>query len=389
MSMSPTEQLSLLKDYVLPAIHAANLTAQILVYDHNWDQPAYPTSVLSDTAVTASPNVAGIAWHWYGGVPGAMTTLHNLYPRLNNYVTEASGGTWITDEVKQDFEMIVHSMRNWASAYVKWGLALDQNHGPHSGGCATCTPLVTIDSSTGVVSYPIDYYTLGHFSKFVLPGSVALWSSNAPGLISAAFATPDGKVVLVAYNDSSADKSFEVSWRGRSLVYSLPALAGATFTWIANEGARGGGLSTADILRQPVRRPRYAIAATGQIQASSYTQIANLQSEACNDAEGGFDIGYSADGGWLEFDNIDFGTGLTTVDMRWASAGSGGALEFHLDSASGPTIAQGSLPVTGGWQIWRTFSMPVSGAQGLHKVFVVFRGSGTNGSGNLNWFRFQ
>jgi hypothetical protein len=27
-----------------------------------------------------------------------MTTMHNLYPGLNNYVTEASGGTWISDE---------------------------------------------------------------------------------------------------------------------------------------------------------------------------------------------------------------------------------------------------------------------------------------------------
>ncbi len=333
MSMSSIEQLRLLRDYVLPAMHAANLTTKILVYDHNWDQPVYPKSVLNDAAVAASPNVAGTAWHWYGGTPGAMTTIHNLYPGLNSYVTEASGGTWIR-------------------------------------------------------SYPIDYYSLGHFSKFVLPGSVALWSSNAPGLISAAFATPDGKVVLVAYNDSSADKTFQVSWRGRSFAYSLPALAGATFTWIASAGERTGRSITAGVPR-PVRWPRYAIAAIGQIQASSYTQIGNLQSEPCSDVEGGFDIGYSADGGWLEFNNIDFGSGPTTVDVRWASAGSGGALEFHLDRVSGPTIAQGSLPVTGGWQTWQTFSIPVSGAQGLHRVFVVFRGSGTNGLGNLNWFRFR
>jgi hypothetical protein len=138
-----------------------------------------------------------------------------------------------------------------------------------------------------------------------------------------------------------------------------------------------------------VRRPRYAIAAASQIQASSYTQIANVQSESCSDAEGGFDIGYSADGGWLEFDNIDFGSGSTAVDVRWASGGSGGALEFHLDRASGPIVASGFLPVTGGWQTWQTFSIPVSGAQGLHRVFVVFRGNGTNGLGNLNWFRFR
>jgi len=389
VSMGPAEQLSLLRDYVLPALRAANLTTRVLVYDHNWDQPGYPLSVLNDASVALSQNLAGTAWHWYGGTPGAMTTVHNMYPGLNNYVTEASGGTWISDEVKQDFEMIVHSMRNWASTYVKWGLALDQNHGPHSGGCGTCTPLVTVDSTSGAVSYPVDYYTLGHFSKFVLPGSVALWSSNAPGLISAAFATPTRKVVLVAYNDSSADKVFQVSWRGRSFAYTLPALGGATFTWSAEDEDRTAGRAVKSGVARPNPFPQYTIAATGQIQASSYTQISNLQSEPCADADGGFDIGYSTDGGWLELDHVDFASGATAVDVRWASGGSGGALEFHLDSVSGPVIARGTLPPTGGWQTWQTYSIPVSAAQGLHALLVVFRGSGANGLGNLNWFRFR
>ena len=380
MSMTSTEQLNLLGNYILPALAAANLTTKVLIYDHNWDQPVYPEAVLAGTAIAASPNVGGIAWHWYGGPPGAMTTLHNQYPGLNNYVTEASGGTWITDEVKQDFEMIVHSMRNWASSYVKWGLALDQNRGPHYGGCGTCTPLVTVNSQTGGVSYPVDYYTLGHFSKFVPPGSVQVWSSNAPGLIDTAFVTPNRTMVLIAYNDSANSQSFQVSWQGRSFRYTLPPLAGATFTWAAGTESSATGRS---------RVPPYFIAAMQQIQASSYTQSANLQSEPCTDTDGGFDLGYAADGSWLEFDNIDFGSGPNTVDVRWASAGSGGALEFHLDDRSGPIVAQGTLPVTGGWETWQTFPLSVAGAQGMHKLFLVFRGSGSGGLGNLNWFRFH
>ena len=231
MSMSSAEQLNFLANNMLPALQAANLTTQVLVYDHNWDQPVYPEGVLANAAVAASPGVRGTAWHWYAGPPGAMSTLHNRYPGLRNYVTEASGGTWIADEVQTDFEMIVHSMRNWASSYVKWGLALDQNRGPNDGGCNTCTPLVTVNSQTGAASYPVDYYTLGHFSKFVAPGSLQVWSSNAPGLIDAAFVTPGRTLVLVAYNDSSNSQAFQISWRGRSFTYTLPALAGATFTW--------------------------------------------------------------------------------------------------------------------------------------------------------------
>ena len=379
-SMSSAEQLNLIANYMLPALTAANLPTKVLVYDHNWDQPVYPEAVLKNPAVAGSPNIGGTAWHWYGGPPGAMTTVHNLYPGLNNYVTEASGGTWISDEVKQDFEMIVHSMRNWASSYVKWGLALDQNRGPHYGGCGTCTPLVTVNSQTGAVSYPIDYYTLGHFSKFVTPGSTAVWSSNAPGLISSAFVTPQHTVVLVAYNDSAGSQTFQVNWHRRSFQYTLAALSGATFTW------QGNIESTA-----PARGhvPDYTIAATQQIQASSYTQVSGLQSETCTDGGAGFDMGYAAEGSWLAYDNIDFGSGVSGVEVRWASAGNGGQLEFRLDSASGPLIAQGTLPVTAGWETWQTFPLSASGAQGVHKLVVTFHGSGSAGLGNLNWFRFR
>ena len=78
-----------------------------------------------------------------------------------------------------DFEEIIHVMRSGGKAYVKWSLALDQNHGPNAGGCNTCNPLVTVNSSSGAVSYTIDFYTLGHFSKFVLPGAHRIYSGNA------------------------------------------------------------------------------------------------------------------------------------------------------------------------------------------------------------------
>jgi glucosylceramidase len=147
MSMDAATQTILLRDYVLPALSANNLGTRVLVYDHNWDRPDYPDAVLSDPVLKNSPQIAGIAWHGYGGTPGVMTTLHNKYPDKGNYQTEHSGGTWIPDQVKADFEEITQVMRNWGKAYVKWGLVLDQNRGPHTGGCGTCNPLVTVNSS--------------------------------------------------------------------------------------------------------------------------------------------------------------------------------------------------------------------------------------------------
>lgn len=393
MAMTGADQTSFLKDNLLPALAASGITTKVLVYDFNWDNTSFPQIVLADPALANSPQIAGIAWHWYAGPPGAMTTLQNLYPAKGNYVTEASGGTWISDEVRTDFETITHSMRNSSRSFVKWGMALDQHRGPNTGGCSTCTPLITVNDPTGEVTYTIDYYTLGHFSKFVLPGAVRVYSNNIEGVVNAVFVNPDNSRALVAYNDSTSDRTFQVLWNGGSFAYTLPALAGATFTWKPGPLPRFPGLamgpSRIGLPRNPA--PRYAFDAKAfPIQASSYTAISNLQSESCTDTNGGYDLGFAADGSWAEFRRLNFGTGAGSVDVRVASGGSGGTLEFHVNSPIGPLIAQAQVPVTGGWQTWTTVTAPVSSASGVRSLYIVFRAANlSNGIGNLNWFRFR
>src|SRR5260370_41028760 len=132
-------------------------------------------------------------------------------------------------------------MRNWGKSYVKWSLALDQNHGPNTGGCSTWNPLVTVSESSGAVSYDIDYYTLGQYSKFVLPGAVRVYSSNAPGFVSVAFKNPDGSKGLVGCNEGRSPQSFQAAWGSQSFTYSLSGLSGATFVWSGSQsGGRGG-----------------------------------------------------------------------------------------------------------------------------------------------------
>ena len=369
MSMDAATQTTVIRDYVLPALQTHNLTTKLLTYDHNWDNQTYSDTVLSDSTLRNSTQVAGTAWHWYGGTPGVMTTLHNKYPSKDNHVTEASGGTWVTDEIKTDFELITESMRNWSKSYVKWGLALNENRGPHAGGCGTCTPLVTVNSVTGAVSYPIDFYTLGHFSRFVLSGATRIYSSNATGLISAAFLNPDGSKALVTFNEMNASNTFQVAWGTQSFTYMLPALSGVTFTW--------GGPQVGS----------YAVPAQSKIQASSFNDVYGLQTEVTSDTNGGYDVGFADNGFYAQYKRIDFGSGAGNVDVRVASAGTGGTLEFHLDSATGPLIGSVTIPITGGWQTWTTVTGPVSGAHGVHDLYAVFKG--TTSIGNLNWFLFR
>jgi glucosylceramidase len=367
MAMDAATQAVVLRDFVLPALTANGLATRVLVYDHNWDRPDYPDAVLSDPAIAGSPLVAGVAWHGYGGSPGAMTAVAERHPGTGAYVTEHSGGAWVDDQVASDFRTIVDAMRNGARAYVKWGLALDERRGPHSGGCATCSPLVTVDSRSGAVATTIDFVTLGHFSRFVLPGARRVYSSNADGVISAAFANPDGSKALVVFNDTAKKQAFEVRWGSKAFAAKLPALSGATYVWT---GSQDGQI---------------AVDARSRVRASSASASSGVRTERTSDDLGGFDVGYADDGDTLAFDGLEFPAGLTSVDVRVASGGNGGTLEFRLDAADGPLVATATLPVTGGWQAWRTVSAPASVGAGRHRLVVVFRG--TTDIGNVNWFR--
>lgn len=378
MGMSASAQLSLLQNYVLPALTQANLSTKVLLYDHNWDTASYSESILSSLTTQQLSQVAGTAWHGYGGTAGAQQTVQNMFPAKGAWMTEHSGGTWVSDQFSSDFLEITHVLRNAGKAYVKWSLALNQNLGPDLtqnaglGGCNTCTPIVTVNSQTGAITYDIEYYTLGHYSKYVLPGATRIYSSNTPAIASVAFLNPDGSTALVAYNNSSISQNFQVQWGNQAFAYTLPAHAAATFSWT---GTQSGTPATA---------------ATAQIQGSSYSAESGVQTENTSDANGEFDLGYITPGAYAVYKNVDFGTAgsISTVNVRTASAGNGGTATFYADSMSGAPIATVSLPVTGGWQNWVTVSGTASNVSGLHDVYVVFQGS-TSSISNMNWFQFQ
>jgi glucosylceramidase len=184
-----------------------------------------------------------------------------------------------------------------------------------------------------------------------------------------AFKNTDGSKVLVVYNETTAARPFQAWWGTQRFTYTLPSLSGATFVW---SGAQTGS---------------YYLPSKKQIQTSSYSRSYGLETEMTSDSLGGYDVGYSDTGDWAMYKNVAFGTGITTVKVRTASGGSGGTLEFRLDSATGTLLGTATLPATGGWQTWQTVSAPVVGATGTHNLYLVFKGG--KGIANVNWFVFQ
>ena len=128
--------------------------------------------------------------------------------------------------------------------------------------------------------------------------------------------------------------------------------------------------------------------AATQTQAENYDSMAGIATETTADTGGGLDVGNvmnTTGDSYVAFNNIDFATGPASVSARVASAVANSIIEFRLDSPTGTLVATVSVGNTGGWQSWQTVTAAVSGASGVHRLFVVFK----NAASNLNWFNFN
>ncbi|MFJ6672668.1 ricin-type beta-trefoil lectin domain protein [Actinosynnema sp. NPDC091369] len=251
MSWNPAGLVEFTKNNLYPAFRAAGINTKVLVHDWNYgDYANFGSGVLNDAGVRNDPLFGGIAWHGYFGDPAVGTQVRNQYPNVKQFSTEHSGGTWISNQHNEDMADIVNYARNYSSSLVKWSLALNQNMGPHNGGCGTCTGLITVQeggSRAGQVDYTVEYYTTGHLTKFVRPGAYRIDSTANGTVQNVAYRNPDGSKALIAHNGGTSAQSIRVNWGNQSFTYTLPARTSATFTWQGtpgNGGGTGGGAIT-------------------------------------------------------------------------------------------------------------------------------------------------
>ncbi|MET9591652.1 ricin-type beta-trefoil lectin domain protein [Streptomyces sp. NPDC006516] len=232
------------KSELLPGLQSAGLATKVLAHDWNWDTyDAYAAQTVDDAAVRSHPNFGGVAWHGYGGDVAKQTAVHDRYPQVDAFQTEHSGGTWIADQQREDMLNIIDYTRNWAKSVTKWSLAVDQNRGPHNGGCGTCDGLVTVhngDSRHGQVDYTVEYYTMGHLTKYVRPGASRIASTASSAVPNVAWRNPDGSKALIAYNGGTSAQQVTVNWGGQKFAYSLPGRTSATFTWSGTQSGSSG-----------------------------------------------------------------------------------------------------------------------------------------------------
>lgn len=259
----PEEEAHFLGEHLGPVLKKLFPEKLIFVYDHNKDRLVHWARVLYSHP-TAAKYADGVAFHWYSGDGfEAVRQVREEFPQATLLASEATyeryrwhegttleQGDWSFGEgYAHD---IMGDLNAGSTGWIDWNLLLDQTGGPNHAE-NSCDAAVLADvSEAGTVDgghlfrHP-QFYFLGHFSKYVLPGSVYLRTkitnrrsySGAPrwygtctgddGLEVAAFLRDDGLVVVVALNCGDNVIAFKLRDGSRSALAFIPPHAIQTY----------------------------------------------------------------------------------------------------------------------------------------------------------------
>ncbi|MEU6271937.1 beta-1,3-glucanase family protein [Streptomyces populi] len=250
----------------------------------------------------------------------------------------------------------------------------------------------------GCASGPL--YNSGGDARGAIAARLAAAINRSSLLVSGGNNNPDGVTPSQYYTDPITNHYARLVHKYASIGYAFPyddvgptgsapvdghIQDGAPTSWSITLGAGGTGGGSGG--------GSGGVSAYSTIQAESYSAQSGTTTESCSDTGGGSDVGYIANGDWLKFSSVDFGSASPKqFKARLASgaaAGVSGAVQVRLDSTTGTKIAEINFANSGGWQTWQTVPANiVASATGVHDVYLVFSsGSGADFT-NINWFTF-
>jgi glucosylceramidase len=232
--MRPEEEAHFLGEHLGPTLKKVFPELLIFAYDHNKDHLLHWARVIYSHPAAAK-YADGIAFHWYSGDGfEAVQQVFEEFPRAKLLASEATyeryrwhEGTTLEEGDWSFGEGYAHDvigdLNAGSTGWIDWNLLLDQTGGPNHEQ-NSCDAAVMADvSEAGTVDggrlyrHP-QFYFMGHFSKYILPGSQRLqtrisnrrayngatrWYGTCTGddgLETTAVLRRDGLVAVVALN---------------------------------------------------------------------------------------------------------------------------------------------------------------------------------------------
>jgi glucosylceramidase len=228
------QERDFIKHYLGPALkqHFTD-KIKLLVWDHNRDlMLERVTPIYQDKE--ASQYVWGTAFHWYGEEAFAnVGKTASLFPEKHLLFTEGciEGGprigAWETGE--RYAKNIIGDFLQGNEGFIDWNLFLNEQGGPNHVG-NYCDAPILFDRRTQQPIFNSSFYIIGHFSKFIVPGSIRVEIKNPlpDGVFGVAYSRPDQQVVVVLLNTTSIAVAFSFKIDEVEQSFTLPAKAIAT-----------------------------------------------------------------------------------------------------------------------------------------------------------------
>ena len=122
---------------------------------------------------------------------------------------------------------------------------------------------------------------------------------------------------------------------------------------------------------------------SSKIEAENYSSASSSTIQKITTASGN-GLGYIENGNYLVFNNVNFGTGISSLTALAANGNnSSTSIEARLDSATGTLLGTLQVPSTGGWDTYQQKTCDVNNTTGTHNLYVKF-----SGPVNVDWFSF-
>ncbi|CAB4020099.1 glucosylceramidase-like, partial [Paramuricea clavata] len=180
------------------------------------------SEIVNDKVYIIATNT--LTWNDNVAVLGAVIIVHNKFDVLII--------PWTPTRL---YSFMMHNdFQHWVAGWTDWNLALNMEGGPNWVKNFVDSPII-VDSEHNVFYKQPMYYHLGHFSKFVLPGSFRIdmtSSSTINGLEYIAFLLPNGSKCAVILNRSNNDIKITMNIGRGYLNGEIKASSIQTYLWL-------------------------------------------------------------------------------------------------------------------------------------------------------------
>jgi glucosylceramidase len=230
---APEQIRTFVRDHLGPHFEQNNVNAGIMLGTFDDGVFAKYPKLLTDADVSKYISIVGFQW---SGVD-AIAQTRGQFPDIQIYQTETKCGnhnwedgynperppndwaygiyTW--NLIKEYFDQGVNAYFLWNMVLDEQGKSIDSQH-PWPQNAA-----ITVDKTTGKVTYTPMFYAFKHFTYYVETGARYVDLGDAADAI--AFLNPDGSLILELQNQSEQPKTLTINVNGSTLNLSLPQMS--------------------------------------------------------------------------------------------------------------------------------------------------------------------